>query len=176
MVRINVEEIKGSLEELHQHNIVFEELDKGLFEESLAYNHDYARFGMIISEIKGKKSIVSRLKSLEHNVGLLSGIISAKSGQKHRHFVTRIIENNLNCMNSVIGDLSLLKNNLEELENLNSSLLSSRLPLDIKILLEQNYGRKRKKLDEIYAKQKAVLVNLSSIFIKLAKKSAFSRR
>ncbi|MBI2134403.1 hypothetical protein HYU09_00285 [Candidatus Woesearchaeota archaeon] len=176
MVRINLDEIKDSLEELHAHNIVFEGLEHGLYEESLIDNYDYARLGSVISEIKGKKGIANKLKSMSHNVDLLNGIVLEKSHIKHQSFVTRIIENNLNCMNSVIEDLILLKGNLDELEYLNGSLLSSRLPLDIKILLEQNFERKHKKMSEIYAKQKNLMVNLSRIFIKLAKKSVFSRR
>ena len=148
MVRINLDEIRSGLEELDQHSIVFEQLGEGLFEEKLVDNYDYAKFGMTISEIMEKKSIGNKL----------------------------IIENNLNCMNSIIEGLGLLKNSLDELENLNSRLLGSRLPLDIKMMLEQNFGRKHRKLNEVYAKQKELLVNLSSIFMSCARKAVYGRR
>ena len=176
MVGIDIEEIRRNLEELHQHNIVFEELEEGLFEENIVHNYDYARLGSVISEIKEKQDIVNKLKSLNHNVGLLKNIVLAKNHNEHQNFVIRIIENNLSFINSIITDMSSLKDNLHELEKLNRNLLSSKLPLDIKILLEQNFERKHKKLNEIYVKQKSILVSLSSVFIKLAKKSAFDKR
>lgn len=176
MAGINFEAIRGNLKELDQHSIVFEQLGQGLFEEKLVNNYDYAKFGMVISEIMEKKVIGNKLKSMGHNVGLLRRIILAKGHAKHQDFVSRIIENNLNCMNSIIEDLGLLKNSLDELENLNSRLLESRLPLDIKILLEQNFGRKHRKLNEAYAKQKELLVNLSGIFINFARKAISGRR
>ncbi len=176
MLRINLDGIRISLKELDQHSIVFEQLGEGLFEEKLVDNHDYAKFGMTISEIMEKKGIGNKLKSMSHNTGLLRGIIQAKGHSRHQEFVSRIIENNLNCMNSIIEDLGLLKNNLDELENLNSRLLGSRLPLDIKMLLEQNFGRKHRKLNEVYAKQKELLVNLSSIFMSFARKAISGRR
>jgi len=176
VVRINLDEIRSGLEELDQHSIVFEQLGEGLFEEKLVDNYDYAKFGMTISEIMEKKSIGNKLKSMSHNVGLLKRIIQAKGHSRHQEFVSRIIENNLNCMNSIIEGLGLLKNSLDELENLNSRLLGSRLPLDIKMMLEQNFGRKHRKLNEVYAKQKELLVNLSSIFMNCARKAVYGRR
>ena len=62
-----------------------------------------------------------------------------------------------------------LKSKIDEFEKLYNGLLKSDLlSLDIKMLIEQDFG-KRQKLDELFDKQKSLLMSLSNIFVKLAK-------
>ena len=54
--------------------------------------------------------------------------------------------------------------------------MNNDLSLDVKAIMEQDFRKKHKKLDEIYKQQKNILLNLSNIFLKLTKKSVFKKR
>ena len=167
-------ETRKDIEELQEYDIVFEDLERStLFEESSMYvnNEDFMQFRLLASEIMDKQDITNKLKSLSHNISLLNSI----SPTKHKDFAIRIVKNNFNSMHSIITDLSSLKNNSDNFENLHTTLMNSGLSLDVKILLEQDFRNKHVKLNELYLKQKNIFLNLSSIFLKLAKSSVFKR-
>ena len=167
-------ETKNDIEELHEYNIDIEDLEiSTLFKEGSMYvnNEDFVQFRLIASEIKDKQEITNKLKSLADNIDLLNSI----SPKKHQDFAIRIVKNNFNSMHSIITDLNSLKNSVDKFENLHTTLMNSGLSLDVKILLEQDFRNKHVKLNELYLKQKNIFLNLSSIFLKLAKSSVFKR-
>jgi len=165
---------KNDIEDLQEYDIVFEDLDRStLFEEGSMYvnNEDFMQFRLLASEIMDKQDITNKLKSLAHNTDLLSSV----SPTKHQDLAIRIVKNNFSSMHSIITDLNSLKNSVDKFENLHTTLMNSGLSLDVKILLEQDFRNKHVKLNEIYRKQKNIFLNLSSIFLKLAKGSVFKR-
>ena len=167
-------ETKKDIEELHEYNIVFEDLERStLFEEGSMYvnNEDFIKFRLLACEIKDKQEITNKLNNLVHNIDLLSSV----SPKKHQDFAIRIVKNNFNSMHSIIIDLNSLKNSVDKFEDLHTTLMNSGLSLDVKILLEQDFRNKHVKLNELYNKQKNIFLNLSSIFLKLAKGSVLKR-
>ncbi len=175
----NFEEIKKDLEELYEYDIVFEELEKSrFFKESSMHikNNDFIQTRLLISEIKDKKEITEMLNSLGYNVGLLRASILRQDKEKIAKDIAKIMKNNYYGINSIINELNSLKNKLYQLESLQINLLDSELSLDVKAIMEQEFRKKHKKLDEIHIKQKNILLNLSSIFLKLTKKSVFKKR
>jgi len=167
-------ETKKDIEDLHEYDIVYEDLERStLFKQGSMYvnNEDFMKFRLIAYKIKDKQDITNKLNSLAHNISLLSSI----SPTKHQDFAIRIVKNNFNSMHSIITDLSSLKNNSDKFENLHTTLMNSGLSLDVKILLEQDFRNKHVKLNELYRKQKNIFLNLSGIFLKLVKGSVFKR-
>ena len=167
-------ETKKDIEELQEYDIVFEDLERStLFEEGSMYvnNEDFMKFRLLACEIKDKQEITNKLNNLVHNIDLLSSV----SPKKHQDFAIRIVKNNFNSMHSIITDLNSLKNSVDKFEDLHTTLMNSGLSLDVKILLEQDFRNKHVKLNELYNKQKNIFLNLSSIFLKLAKGSVLKR-
>ena len=168
------EDIKKSLEELHEHSIIFEELEKSsLFEaENSIYikNDAPIQIKSLISEIKEKQEITDRLHSLSYSIKWLMAAILRKDNHIISKAISSITKNEYSSINTIIPELKSLKNKIEKFENLHTDMLDSNLlSLDIKILLEQDFKEKHKKLNELYNKQKNILLNLSSIFVKLTK-------
>jgi len=58
---------------------------------------------------------------------------------------------------------------------MHKNLLGSNLPLDAKILVEQEFKGKQEKLNGMYDKQKSILLGLSSVFLKLLKGKVFKK-
>ncbi len=174
------EETKKDLEELYKYNIVFEELEKGsLFvpENSMHINNDiFMQATSIISEIKEKQEIKNRLNSLGYSVGWLKAAILIKDKNIANKAIESIIKNDYSSISIIVSELNTLKNKIDELESLHISLLKSGLSLDTKTLLEQDFKEKHKKLNELYNKQKNILLNLSSIFVKLTKDSVLKNK
>ena len=158
---------------------MFEDLEKSrLFKESSMHikNDEFIQIRLLISEIKDKKEITEMLNSLGYNIGLLRASILRQDKQKMAQDIIKIMKNNYYGINSIINELSSLKNKLDQLESLQINLLNSELSLDVKTIMEQEFRKKHKKLDEIYTKQKNILLNLSNVFLKLTKKSVFKKR
>ena len=168
------EETKKDLESLHGHNDIFEELEKSSIfeaENSMYIKNDVpVQIKLLISEIKVTQEITERLHSLVYNVGWLKSAIFIKDKNIISKATKNIIKHEYSSISSLISELNSLKNKIEKFENLYTDLLSNDLlSLDIKILLEQDFKNKHKKLDGLHKKQKNILLNLSNIFIKLTK-------
>jgi len=175
----NFEEIKKDLEELYEYDVMFEDLEKSrLFKESSMHikNDEFIQIRLLISEIKDKKEITEMLNSLGYNIGLLRASILRQDKQKMAQDINKIMKNNYYGINSIINELNSLKTKIDKLENLHTSLMNNDLSLDVKVIVEQDFRKKHKKLDEIYTKQKNILLNLSNVFLKLTKKSVFKKR
>ena len=175
----NFEEIKKDLEELYEYDITFEDLEKSrLFKESSMHikNDEFIQARFLISEIKDKKEITEMLNSLGYNIGLLRASILRQDKQKIAQDITKIMKNNYYGINSIINELNSLKTKIDKHENLHTSLMNNDLSLDVKAIMEQDFRKKHKKLDEIYKQQKNILLNLSNVFLKLTKKSVFKKR
>ena len=177
MARIGIEGIKKEMDELDRHSAVFESLDNASLFDDYAHlgNDDLMQFGSLVSEIRGKQEVIKKLQSLDHNISLLRSIVLSKNKDKHQSFMLRVVENNYNSLHSIIEDLSSLKTKINEMGRMHQNLLDSSLPLDVKILLEQNFKGKHEKLNDAYYKQKSVLLGLSSIFLKMVKGRVFKK-
>ena len=174
------EQTKKDLEELYEYNITFEELEKGnLFapENSMHINNDvFMQATSIISEIKEKQEIKNRLNSLGYSVGWLKAAVLIKDRNIANKAIESIIKNDYSSISIIVSELNTLKNKIDELESLHMSLLKGGLSLDTKTLLEQDFKEKHKKLNELYNKQKSILLNLSNIFVKLTKSYVFKNK
>ena len=177
MAKIDIEGIKKELKELDNHNMVFESLDNaGLFDSySHLGNDDFMQFGSLVSEIREKQEIAQKLQSLDHNISLLKSIVLSKNKDRHHSFMLRVIENNYSSMHSIIADLNMFKAKIADMKIVYENLLSGNLPLDAKILLEQNFRGKQEKLNDLHDKQKSILLGLSSVFLKLVKGRVFRK-
>lgn len=179
MIGINFEDVKREIENLDEYDVILEELGReSLFRENSLHSNDdvLLQYKLLISEIKEKQEIKEKLKSLSYNVNELRSVILTKDKDQHHNFILRVVENNHSCMNSVIDDLNSLKTKIEELESLHAGLFRSNLPLDVKLLLDQSFKQKPKKLNELHTKQKKILLNLSNMFLKLTKDKLFKKR
>jgi len=78
-------------------------------------------------------------------------------------------KNDYSSISIIVSELNSLKSRIDELESLHISLLKGGLSLDTKTLLEQDFKENHKKLNELYNKQKNILLNLGNIFAELAK-------
>jgi hypothetical protein len=169
------EDIKNGLEELYEYDIVLEYLEKSRFfdSESSVYvgNETFMGLRLLISEIKEKQEITKKLDILSSNVGSLRTAITTKDNEATSKILDKITKNKYSGISAVITDLNCLKNKIDELESLYLNLLGdSELTLDIKVLLEQDFMKKQK-LDEMYTKQKNILISISGIFRNLVRGS-----
>ncbi len=173
------EEIKKDLEELYEYNIVLEELEKSFFDTENSMhieNKFFIQSKLIISEIKEKQEITERLNSLSYSVGWLKAAALIKDSNVTNKAIKSIVNNEYSSINVIILELNSLKDKIDELEDLHIGLLKSGLSLDVKTLLEQDFKEKHRKLNELYNKQKNILLNLSNIFIKLTKDSVIKNK
>ena len=174
------EETKRDLEELHEYNIIFEELEKSTFfqaENSIHLDNDvFMQNQLIISEIKEKQEITNKLNDLTYNVGWLRAAIVIKDKTIINKAINNILKHENSSINAIVTELNSLRNKIDEFENLHTNLLKSSLSLDTKTLMEQDFKEKHEKLNELYSKQKNIFLNLSSIFIKLAKDSVLKKK
>ena len=177
MAIIEIEDIKKEVEWLDSHNRVFESLDNlSLFDSySDLGSDDFTQLKSLVSEIREKREIVKKLQSPGHNISLLNSIVLSKNKDRHQSFMLRVVENNYSSMHSIIADLGSLKAKADEMGIMHQNLLGSNLPLDAKILLERGFEGKQEKLNELYDKQKSILLDLSSIFLKLVKGRVFKK-
>ncbi len=174
------EETKKDLEGLYEYDIILEELENSNFfapENSIYINYDtLMQARSIISEIKEKQEIKDRLNSLSYSIGWLKTSVLIKDKDIANKAIGSIIKNNYSSISTIVSELNNLKSKIDELEYLHLSLLKSGLSLDIKTLLEQDFKEKHKKLNDLYNKQKSILLNLSSIFVRLTKENMLKKR
>ena len=158
---------------MHEYNSVFEELEKAdLFaaEKSVHFdNETFIQASSLVAEISQKQEITQRLNSLSYSIGWLNSAISAKDEHIINKSIESILKNNYSSISSIISEMDSLKSSMDKLEALHENLFKSGLSLDVKALLEQDFSEKHKKLNNLYAKQKKILVALSSTFVKLSK-------
>tara|TARA_Y100000310_G_scaffold281722_1_gene302378 strand:- start:18039 stop:18590 length:552 start_codon:yes stop_codon:yes gene_type:complete len=171
----NLEEINENINELSEYNVLFEELEENSFfdpEISIhAKDNDFLQSRVLISEIIGKKEIIDRLNNLKLHVGSLKEAMLDDNDQKIKNKINMILSNEYSSIKTIISELNFLKNKTDELEKLHINLLNnSIISLDMKVVLEQEL-KKKQELDAFYDRQKNLLLNLSSIFVKLAKSS-----
>ena len=173
-----LENTKKALEELSEYDSVFQELDSP-FEASVSINTDNNTFiqnQILISEIKEKQEITNRLNSLNYNVGWLKSAII----KDDKNIIDKTINNILKHENSsiavIVSELNSLRNKIDEFENFHTDLLKNSLSLDAKTIMEQDFREKHKKLNDLHNKQKTILLNLSDIFVKLAKNSVIKNK
>ncbi|MEK6876882.1 MAG: hypothetical protein AABX63_05680 [Nanoarchaeota archaeon] len=171
----DIDEIKKETEELSEYNIVFEELEQSAFfnpEISMHIkNHDFLQSRILISEILEKKEISDRINNLSLNIKLLKQASLENNDEKIKEKISLILNNEYSSIKTIISELSSLKSKIGEFEKLHNGLLNSNLlSLDIKMLIEQDF-RKKQKLDELFNKQKGILMALSKTFVQLAKGS-----
>ncbi len=177
----NFEEVKQDINELKEYNIAFEHLEKSnLFEESSMHidNDSFIQFKALAIGIKEKQEITKKLDRLSCNIELLKTITLTKDKHKKGNmFITdKIIKDDYSGINSIINELSSLKNKVDSIGNLHTNLLKSGLSLDVKALIEQDFSDKHKKINEAYNKQKNILLNLSNMFLNLTKDSIINKR
>ena len=174
------DETKRDLEELHEYNIIFEELEKSTFfqaENSMHLDNDvFMQNQLIISEIKEKQEITNKLNDLTYNVGWLRAAIVIKDKTIINKAINNILKHENSSINAIVTELNSLRNKIDEFEGLHNNLLKSGLSLDTKTLMEQDFKEKHEKLNELYSKQKNIFLNLSSIFIKLTKDSVLKKK
>ena len=174
------EEAKKDLEGLYEYDIILEELENSNFfapENSIYINYDtLMQARSIISEIKEKQEIKDRLNSLSYSIGWLKTSVLIKDKDIVNKAIGSIIKNNYSSISTIVSELNNLKSKIDELEDLHISLLKSGLSLDIKTLLEQDFKEKHKKLNDLYNKQKSILLNLSSMFVRLTKENMLKKR
>ena len=176
----SVEEIKKDIEGLSEYNIIFEELEQSPFfnpEISMHIdNHDFLQSRILISEILEKREISDRLNNLGLNIELLKQASLENNDEKIKEKISLILNNEYSSIKTIISELNSLKNKIDEFEKMHINLLNSNLlSLDIKMLIEQDF-RKKQKLDELFDKQKGILMSLSKTFVKLAKDSILKNK
>ena len=174
----SLEETKKDLEELNEFGVVFDELDSPFEAQASMYldNNAFMRNQLLISEIKDKQEITDRLNSLSYSVGWLKAAIIIKDNNIAAKAIKNIMKNEYSSINSIVSELNSLKNKIDKLEILHTSLLKSGSSLDVKTLLEQDFREKRKKLNGVHNKQKNILLSLSNIFIRLTKHSVLKNK
>ena len=174
----SLEETKKDLEELNEFGVVFDELDSPFEAQASMYmdNNAFMRNQLLISEIKDKQEITDRLNSLSYSVGWLKAAIIIKDNNIAAKAIKNIMKNEYSSINSIVSELNSLKNKIDKLEILHTSLLKSGSSLDVKTLLEQDFREKRKKLNGVHNKQKNILLSLSNIFVKLTKHSVLKNK
>lgn len=175
------EETKKDLEELYEYNILFEEMENNNFfapENSMHLtNDDFIQTRLLISGIKEKQEISERLSSLSYSVGWLRTGVLIKDKNIVNKAIKNIVQNEYSGINLIVSELNSLKNGIEKLESLHTRLLDNNmLSLDTKILLQQDFEGKHEKLNEVYNRQKNILLNLSSIFVKLTKETMLKKK
>ncbi len=171
----SIEEIKQEIEGLSEYNIIFEEMEQSAFfnpEISMHIaNHDFFQSRALISEIVEKKEVNDRLGTLGFHVNSLQQAILSNDNEKIKERISLILNNEYSSIKTIISELNSLKSRIDEFEKMHVNLLNSNLlSLDIKMLLEQDF-RKKQKLNELFDKQKGILMSLSKTFVKLAKGS-----
>lgn len=176
----SLEEAKKDLEEFHEYDVIFEELEKSsLFQAEASMHIDNNAFiqnQLLISEIIEKQEIADRLNSLSYSVGWLRSAILIRDNNIISKAIKNIVKNEYSSISIIVSELDSLKNKIEGLESFHDSLLKSALSLDVKTLLEQDFRKRHKKLNEFHNKQKNILLNLSNIFIKLTKHSVLKNK
>lgn len=171
-------EVKKEIEDFYEYNIVFEEIERGiLFEESSIHiNNDmFIQFRSLISDIGSKQGINKKLSYLCYNIDLLRDPTLQKDSEKKLKVINKILKNYYSGIYSIIKDLNSFKTKIDEFENLQTNLMNGDLSLDVKTLMEEDFRKKCNKIHDLYRKQKNVILNLSSIFLKLVKND-LSRR
>ena len=174
------EEAKKQLQELHEHSIIFEELENiALFETENSKhieNQDFIKTHSLISEIQEKQEITNRINSLIYNIGWLKSSILVKDDVIMNKAINNIMKDKHCGIDAIVSELNLLKNKIGKFEALHTSLLKNSISLDAKTLLEQDFREKHKKLNDFHSKQKNLLLNLSDIFVKLTKESVSNNK
>jgi len=176
----SIEEIKQEIEGLSEYNIIFEELEQSPFfnpETSMHINnHDFLQSRILVSEILEKKEINGRISNLSLNIGSLKQASLENNDEKIKEKISLILNNEYSSIKTIISELNSLKNKIDEFEKMHINLLNSDLlSLDIKMLIEQDFGKKQK-LNELFDKQKGILMSLSNIFVELAKNSVLKNK
>ncbi|MBI2650910.1 hypothetical protein HYX01_00370 [Candidatus Woesearchaeota archaeon] len=173
------EDVKNEIEKLFEYDVVFDSLEnifankKSVCNDAF-YNDDLIETRMLISEIREKQEITEKIDNLSYNIGLLRAAIITNNNKGIRKTVSQIMKNEYSSINSIISELNSLRSKLDKLEVLHESLLKGNLSLDIKVLLEEDFRKKRKKLNEIHNKQKNAIINLGNIFFSLVRKNLIS--
>jgi hypothetical protein len=172
------EEAKKQLKELHDYNSVFEELDRPFEAQSSMHidNNAFMQKQLLISEIQGKQEITHKLNSLVYNIGWLKSAIIIKDDIIINKAINNILKHENTSINAIVSELNSLKNKIDKFENLHMNLLKNSISLDAKTLLEQDFRKNHKNLNNLHNKQKSVLTNLSSIFVKLTKDSVIKNK
>jgi len=176
---MNFEQVKSEIEELHESEILFEELDRGSFFGDNSHNISndfFIESRILVSEIKDKKEINERLSSLCYHINLLRAEILRRDKVKTANLISKIMNNEYNGISTIIEELDILKNKINGLEQVHSKILQSGLSIDVKALIEQNFKVKQRDLDKLHSKQKNILINLSNIFLRLTKESFFKSK
>ena len=172
----NFEAAKKEIDSLYKHDSVFESLEKSSYFEEAGKNNALSGIKSLISEIKEKQRITENLSSLSYNIKWLRSAMLIKDENIAGKAIKSILKHEDSSINSIISQLNSLKSKISELESLHEDLSKSGLSLDVMALLEQDFREKREKLNNVYDKQKNVLLSLSSIFVDLTKNYAKSQK
>lgn len=175
------EEVKKDLEEVYEDYIFLEEIEKNNFftpKNSMNIDNDtFVQTRLLISEIKDKQEISKRLSSLSYSIGWLKTGVIIKDENIVGKAIKSIMKNDYSSINVIVSELNSLKDAIGRLENLHTRLLDNNiLSLDAKILLQQDFESKHEKLNGLHNRQKNILLNLSSIFVKLTKKTMLKKK
>ncbi len=176
----SIEEIKQEIEVLSEYNLIFEELEhSALFNPQTSMhisNNDFFESRILIDGIIEKREINERLGTLGFHINSLQQDILSNDNKKVRDRISLILNNEYSSIKTIISELNSFKKRIDEFEKLHIGLLNSNLlSLDIKMLLEQDF-RKKQDLNELFDKQKTILLDLSRVFVRLAKSSIRGNR
>ena len=168
-----IEEIMQEISGLSEYNALFDDLEQSaLFnpETSMCINnHDFFQNRTLVSEIMEKRGINDRLGNLAFHINSLRNAASENNNEQIKNRINLILNNEYSSIKTVISELDSLKSKIDEFEKLHIDLLNNNLlSLDIKMLLEQDF-RKKQKLNELFDKQKGILIRLSKTFVKIGK-------
>lgn len=172
------EEAKKQLEELHEHNSVFEELDRPFEPQSSMHigNDAFMQNQLLISEIQEKQEITHRLNSLSYNIGWLKSAIIIKDDSLINKAINNIMKHESSSINAIVAELNSLKSKICQLREFHNKLLKKGLSLEAMTLMEQDFRKKHEKLNQLHNKQKDILLNLSNIFVRLTKDSVIKNK
>jgi hypothetical protein len=169
----NLDNVKKDLDNIHKYHSVFEELDNPTKPQASMHieNDVFMKNQLLISKIKDKQEITHRLSGLAYNVAWLRSAILVQDEAIINKAINNVLKSKYSSISAITQELNSLRNRIDEFENSHTSLLKGGFSLDAKTLLEQDFRKNHKNLNELYDKQKSVFLNLSDIFVKLAKHS-----
>jgi hypothetical protein len=176
----SIDEIRWDISQISEYNLLFDELEQSaLFMPEISMhisNHDFFHSRAMVSEIIEKKEINNRLANLTLNLASLNDAAVDDNKDKIKSKTSLILNNEYSSIKVIISELNSFKSKIDEFEKMHDELLKSNLiSLDIKMQLEHDFKKKRQ-MEELYNKQKCILVDLSKVFVKLAKESVKNNR
>lgn len=164
-------QLKRDLDALEEQKVVFEALHQSsLFEDKSVHvsNDHLLQARLLISEIKEKQEIIDKLDGLASDVGLLRSTVLTNDKEKASRLIRNITQNQYYGISNVVNDLNTLKTKIGSLEKVHEDILS-KTNLEANTQLQEEFEKKHSDLKDLHKQQKNVFLNLTNIFMQLAK-------